>query len=141
MTRMDKYLYLVRVYLRAAWKRLSRDDWADTVVLECYLDLLGSMPLHPTDRKVPDGMRYHVTDVYVDELEEVGLKKEQSELIQKLLGPLENLEKKSRTKTVRSRVREALEDPRVEEWLGKPKKEAETEVDEGENEEWGGIND
>jgi ribosomal RNA-processing protein 1 len=131
---MDKFLYLVRVYLRAAWKRLSTDGW-DPEMLEEYLAVLREVPLNPEDQKIPNGMRYHVIDVYVDELEESGLGKEQKDVIEKLLTPLRELQKQSPTKTVRSRAAEALEDPRLDTMFGvMPSKEHE-------DEEWGGIGD
>jgi ribosomal RNA-processing protein 1 len=135
---MDKYLYLMRVYLRSAWTRLSMNEWADKVMLNRYLELLSEIPLNPSEPKIPDGMRYHVVDIYIDELEEVGLSKDHSDLIVKLVAPLDKLEKESHTKTVRLRVKEAKQDPRLGEWLGKTSQQV-TAGNEDEDDEWGGL--
>jgi ribosomal RNA-processing protein 1 len=142
---MDKFLYLVRVYVRAAWTRLEREGWSDEVTAE-YLQVLEDIPLNPDDMKIPDGMRYHLIDLYIDELEEAGLLKsdegdqaeleKKRELVKKLLGPLERIGKESPNKVVREKVKEALDDERIVEFLGEaPAEEA------GKDDEWDGIDD
>ncbi len=84
-----------------------------------YLDLLegvwkgksddGIGALSAGDGKVPDGVRYHVLDVWVDGLVEtegwegVGV-----------MRPIENLRIDGRTKVVRERARNVLGDQRLE---------------------------
>lgn len=64
-------------------------------------------------------MRYHVLDIYVDELERVGVLEIEGEEGERLLGellePLRRLAKESPTKTVRAKAKEALEDERLPE--------------------------
>jgi ribosomal RNA-processing protein 1 len=115
---MDKFLYLVRVYLYASFRHFSHRGWRDTEGLDAYIDILSATPLDARDTKIPNGLRYHVIDIYVDELArlwEVGKDKMPTEV---LLRPLRNLGKKSLTKTIRERVKEALEDERLKEILG-----------------------
>ncbi|KAF2667645.1 hypothetical protein BT63DRAFT_415187 [Microthyrium microscopicum] len=144
--RMDKFLYLVRIYHRTALQYLSKQHWKNKAQIDEYLRILSDTPLNPTDNKIPNGMRYHMIDLYVDELEEAGADKEDSDVpVETLLQPLRDLGAKTPTKPVRKRVKEALEDERVKRWLGE---EVEVENDEEEkdaeeqgddDEEWGGI--
>jgi len=103
------------------------------------------------DLRAPMGLRYHVVDIYVDELERVGaLEKEEGEgsredvPIEKLLEPLRNLAKGSPTKMVRIKSKEALEDGRLP---GNEKKVDDAEDiplahdNEDDNDEWGGFDD
>lgn len=69
----------------------------------------GIGPLSAGDGKVPDGVRYHVLDVWVDGLvetdgwEAVGI-----------MRPVERLRTEGRTKVVRERARTVLEDERLQ---------------------------
>lgn len=116
----------------------------------------------------PDGLRYHIMDVWLDELEKVveidegakndepdegkGKDKENGNGVLKsklkgdvpmdlLLRPMRKLKENSPTKTVRARAGEVLEDERLVEWgFKKPKKDSDDEDDEeDEDEEWGGF--
>jgi len=91
-------------------------------------------------------LKYHVVDVYVDELEKVGDEKAPYE---EVMQPLVEFGQKAVLKSVRKKVDEALDDGRVKEWLGieeddEELSEAEEEVDdeeEDEDEEFGGFDD
>jgi ribosomal RNA-processing protein 1 len=144
--RMDKFLYLVRVYLQASFRHFARGGWIDEDGLREYIRILEEIPLNPRDTKIPDGMRYHCIDIYVDELDQVDEHREGKLPIDTLLQPLRNLGKQSLSKVVRSRVKEALEDERLKDWLGEGY--TETNVDDGrplednlEEDEWNGIGD
>ena len=115
---------------------LKRAQWEESLVDE-YVELLMEVPCNVADVKVPNGMRYHVIDIYVDEVEKAGALEEDEERdvrLEKLLSPLRRLAKESPTKTVRTKAKEALEDERLP---GNEK----TEEDEAEKEAeaWGGI--
>lgn len=127
--------------------------WAE---LESYVSLLEEGPLcpinfDPTEKKSksnnendvtmphgPDGLRYHIIDIWLDELEKVFKSYDDAEKdnknegsgeenkllkdrldvpIELLLRPFENLKNKSQTKSVRLKVlSEVLEDDRLVEW-------------------------
>lgn len=136
--------------------------WA---ALESYIALIEEGPLcplnfdpdqPPADEKRdyvpmphgPDGLRYHLMDIWVDELEKVlefeeeegegeGQKrKPKGEVpIELILRPLEKLRAESPYKPVRVRAGEALEDERLIEWGFRTRKVEE----EDEDEEWGGF--
>ncbi|KAL1629868.1 hypothetical protein SLS56_005137 [Neofusicoccum ribis] len=140
--RMDKFLFLVRQYLNASFRLVARQRWRNADALDKYLDVLRETPLNPTDQKVPNGLRLHVIDIYVDELDKVDEAREGDLPLEKVLAPLRELGEKSVTKVVRKNVKEALEeDERLEDW-NNPKKEGEKRNgQEGEDEEWGGIDE
>ena len=85
-----------------------------------YLDLLqgvwnsgredGVGALSASDGKVPDGIRYHVLDVWVDGLVET----EGWEDAGGIIRPVEILRTEGRTKVVRQRAEEVLRDERLQ---------------------------
>jgi len=132
--RMDKYLRLVRFVLRASFVWLSRNKWADGKARRKYLTILEETPLCAKDIRVPNGLRYHVLDIYVDELEVVMPEEEdqwKDMPLEEMLGPVKKLAKNSPTKPVRKRAHETLEDEKVMAWLGKePRKDSAQSNDE-----------
>lgn len=113
---------------------LKRGDWEEGLVRE-HMDLLKEVPCNAEDMKIPNGMRYHVIDIYVDELERVGaLEKGENVPLEALLEPLSRLAKESPTKPVRTKSKEALEDERLPQ--NEKKK---TSTPSKEDDEWGGI--
>lgn len=84
-----------------------------------YLDLLegfwdgesedGVGPLSVGDGKVPDGVRYHVLDVWVD-----GLVETEGWDSVRVMRPVEKLKAEGKTKVVRERAREVLRDERLQ---------------------------
>ena len=85
-----------------------------------YLELVGGKggPLSTSDDKVPDGLRYHVLDVWIDGLEGVMDKEyERPAPLQNLLLPIEEIALQGRTKVLRRRAKEVRSDVRVRRWL------------------------
>ncbi|MCJ1419057.1 hypothetical protein MMC32_005408 [Xylographa parallela] len=113
--RMDKFMRLVRYYVNAAFTYLSNHLW-DVDLLKAYLDLVETIPLSPGNLKVGDGLRYHVLDVWVEELSQVDGKREGQCPVEEILRPVRKLEKDGRTKRVRERARECLADDRLKDW-------------------------
>ena len=142
--RMDKFLFMIRSYVNAGFGYCAKGNWKDEKTTKEYLELLREIPLNPRDPKVPNGLKYHVIDVYVDELEKVGDEKAPYEV---LMQPLVELGQKAVLKSVRKKVDEALDDDRVKEWLGieeddEELSEAEEEIDDDdEDDEFGGFDD
>jgi ribosomal RNA-processing protein 1 len=147
--RMDKYLLWVRMVVRALFKGIVDDVEAATE----QITLLEKFPLSPRERKVPDGLRYHVLDIYVDELEralgqdgdEEGEGEEEQEVlggerkvVERLLAPVETVAKEALSKGVRVRAKDVLADERVVRW--RTKEAAIEGRGEGNGqEEWGGL--
>lgn len=130
--RMEKFLLLTRRYLGATFALLKKGEWEEGLVGD-HVELLREIPCNTGDMRVPNGMRYHVIDIYVDELERVGaLEEGEGVPLEKLLEPLRRLAKESPTKPVRVKSKEALADERLP---GNEKVEAPEKKDD----EWGGI--
>jgi ribosomal RNA-processing protein 1 len=140
--RMDKYLYLVRQYVNAEWTSLAGRNWSGEE-LEGYMKVLAEIPLSAVDVKIPNGLRYHVLDIYLDELEKVAGDKADELPLDKLLEPVQKLAKESKVKSVRNAAKEVLDDDRLKKWRGE---EVDEEMKDGEEEaeedkEWGGFDD
>ncbi|KAK4543652.1 hypothetical protein LTR36_005297 [Oleoguttula mirabilis] len=112
--RMDKYLYLVRCYVGKGFEKVARKGWNDEQLLDEYLKVLEAVPLDARDHKIPNGLRYHVIDIYVDELDKVDT--DRTAPLEKILQPLRQLAQDTRTKPVGKKVREALGDERLSDW-------------------------
>lgn len=114
--RLDKYYLLLRRVIYFSFQFLARESW-DTVYLEAYTDMLIEGPLSPTDRKNPDAIRYHVIDLYFEELEkvldDVRAKLEDDDDLdvpmEEISRPLTVLAKEGSTKVLRTKAKEALE--------------------------------
>ncbi|KAL4916189.1 nucleolar protein,Nop52-domain-containing protein [Aspergillus aurantiobrunneus] len=137
-------------------------NWTD---LKTYLDILSEGPLHPLNFDPsqptldeengvipmphgPDGLRYHLLDIWVDELEKVLEFDDSGKPVggipgELLLAPIEKLRVESLHKPVRMRGGETLDDERLVEWGFKEgkKNESEEEEEEESEEEWGGFGD
>jgi len=119
---------------------VMRDAGWEGKVVEEQLALLVEVPFNVHEVRLPNGLRFHVIDIWVDELERVGVlgegeeeEEERKKRIEVLMGPLRVLAKESPTKAVRIKAKEALADERLP---GNDKPEKEVEEDG-----WGGIQD
>lgn len=131
--RMEKFLLLVRRYVGASFEDLKKRGW-DEEEMNGMKEVWGEVPLNVDDMRVPNGIRFHVLDLWVDELEKVGVLEEGNEaVLESLLEPVRKLAKGSPTKAVRKKANEALDDER----LPGNEKVDEVKVDDG----WGGIQD
>ncbi|KAJ0424764.1 nucleolar protein,Nop52-domain-containing protein, partial [Aspergillus carlsbadensis] len=138
------------------------DAWTD---LKTYLEIISEGPLNPLnfdpnqptlDEKTgiipmphgPDGLRYHILDLWIDELEKVLEFDDEGKPVGEvpidlLLAPVERLKKEGLHKPVRTRAAETLSDERLVQWglregVVVSKDEEEEESSE---EEWGGFGD
>ncbi|KAI9674674.1 MAG: hypothetical protein M1817_001577 [Caeruleum heppii] len=137
LLRMDKFLLLARTYLGASFGILAKSHWQAEIVTQ-YTVILSSIPLNPTDPKVPDGLRYHVLDIYLDELEKVDGFEQDPSVVELLLRPIRTMVEKSPAKSVRRRAEETLSDARLVETVSS-RNEAVDQVEEDEG--WTGIDD
>lgn len=92
------------------------------------------------ERKVPDGMRYHVLDVWVEELRAVVGGKDEGGWGEKMMGGVRGLMKEGVGKVLRKRAGGC-----VVEWEksgeGMVEEDAAEEAEEEEEEEWDGFGD
>ncbi|RDW88927.1 hypothetical protein BP5796_00259 [Coleophoma crateriformis] len=131
--RMEKFLLLTRRYLGATFSILKEGKWEEELVKE-HMALLEEIPCNIEDMRIPNGMRFHVIDIYIDELERVSAIEDEEASLDLLLEPLKKLSKSSPTKPVRTKCKEALGDERLP---GNEKSEPEKPEDDG----WGGFDD
>ena len=121
---MNKFLLLARLYFRASVKYFMQRGWAAatnsayTSPLNSYIDVLAEVPLNPTDAKIPDGLRYHMIDIYIDELDAVDPNRESEMPLETFLGPIRLLGRQSNNRIIRKRVKEMLKDTRLADWYG-----------------------
>ncbi|KAL1607756.1 hypothetical protein SLS60_002692 [Paraconiothyrium brasiliense] len=141
--RLDKYLYLIRQYVNASFRFLSQDNWANKEGITEHGEIMREIPLNPEDTKIPNGLRFHVLDVWVDELEKVdgewGVEKR--EALELLCAPVEALAKEGKLKVVRTAAKETLSDERLRGWRGQEVEKTDVDMEDDEEEEWGGIED
>lgn len=113
--RLDKYLYLIRRYVSTAFIYLSQHAWSPDLI-SAYLKLMQG-PVGPLSRgvgdeaKVPDGLRYHVLDIWVEELVPVledGEKGEENDIGEVLMNVVRTLAREGRGKALRKRAKEAV---------------------------------
>ncbi|KAI8578367.1 hypothetical protein K450DRAFT_301188 [Umbelopsis ramanniana AG] len=68
--RLDKYYMLLRRVIFYTFKYISEHNW-DLGIIDDYSELLKNGPLNPTNNKIPDSIRFHLSDIYLGELEKV----------------------------------------------------------------------
>ena len=110
--RLDKFLYLMRCYANAAFAYLDAVGWPEGLLAE-YLSIIEDIWLEEQGR-VSDGLRYHVLELWVDELEKVD--EEGKFPLEDIMAPIERLAKEGRTKALRDRAKECLADERLKDW-------------------------
>ena len=95
--RINKILLLVRLVVRR-------------VLAEGRMEVICAYALSPRERKVPDGLRYHVLDLWVEEVErsvaETGGRDE--EVLTRLMRPVWTMAQEGSSKGVRVRAKEVL---------------------------------
>ncbi|OSS49710.1 hypothetical protein B5807_06168 [Epicoccum nigrum] len=142
--RLDKYLYLIRQYMNASFQHLAAKKWKPSVLQE-FNKIMEEIPMNPTDSKIPNGLRYHVLDVWVDELEKVKSEWESEkdqETLETLVQPMEKLAKNGSLKVVREAAKEVLAEDTLRKWRGQEDEVmAEAEQEEEEDDGWGGFDD
>lgn len=149
--RMEKFLLLCRRVVGVSLemlkeggkgKKAAKAGWQEGRMKE-ILGVYESVPLNVDDHRLPNGLRYHVIEVWVDEIERVGVleleEEETARVLEILLEPVRKLRKDSPTKTVREKAKEALADERLP---GNEMVEGEQKDEEqGDGEVWGGFDD
>jgi ribosomal RNA-processing protein 1 len=142
--RLDKYLYLIRRYLNASFEFLAKQKWKQSVVEE-WNEILEETPLNPKDMRIPNGLRYHVMDIWVDELNKVsGSKWDKdpgSEILEVLVTPIEEMQSEGALKVLRNAAKECLSDERLRQWRGIEEEKIESSDMEEDEAEWGGFGD
>lgn len=69
--RMDKFMMMVRTMLKETFNYLSSKKWEKELVKE-FNKIMLKYPLNINDGAIPDGISYHISDIYLEELAKVG---------------------------------------------------------------------
>ncbi|KAJ7619196.1 nucleolar protein,Nop52-domain-containing protein [Mycena polygramma] len=110
--RLDKYYMLVRRFVNATFRLLGRSKW-DRDACETYNDILTREggPLCPTDIRVPTSLAYHLSDIYIEELEKTLASVPEPMLpapLSTLLTPFFTLAARTPTSTTYKRIQSEL---------------------------------
>ncbi|ODQ68336.1 nucleolar, partial [Nadsonia fulvescens var. elongata DSM 6958] len=158
--RMDKFYLLIRRYLAEIFRNGAKNDWSEEWIA-AFANSITSEELEISYDKneVADGIRYHILDIYLDELERVVLEQDnnkqhkttddsdsedEEELKEKfanvpvkaLLAPIEDFVQNTLNKTARERAKkEILNDPRLIKW-GVVEEAVKEEEKESKDDEW-----
>ena len=110
-------------------------------LLKGYLELIERIPLSAVNGGVSDGLRYHVLDIWVDELDAVDEKRESP--VEVIMGPVEKLRKEGKGKMARERAKECAGDQRLMDWRDSSMKDQGKRVESGgdDDDEWNGLED
>lgn len=72
----------------------------------------------PKNQKIPNSIRYHIIDIYIDELDKVipleSAGEPFSSSLQLLIEPFVAIREESPDKTARNKAKELFEDPRLQ---------------------------
>lgn len=115
--RLDKYLRLCRLMLYETFDFLKTGDFGEGNI-KAHNEMLRTTALNADDLSIPNGLRHHVLDVYVDGLQHLrdGYAGLSDRSLRLLLEPVLLLEQRNRTSSVRKRAKETLADARLAEW-------------------------
>lgn len=69
--RIDKFMMMMRTMLRQTLNYLSQKKW-EKLLVKKFNKIMLEHPLNINDDRTPDGVSYHVSDIYLEELVKVG---------------------------------------------------------------------
>lgn len=110
--RLNKFLLLIRNYVHAAFAYLHQRSWPKDITSD-YLKIIEDM-LVEIEGRVSDGLRYHILDVWVDELGKVD--EERKAPLAEILTIVVKAKETGRTKILKARAQEVLDDERLSTW-------------------------
>ena len=83
-----------------------------------YDSISFTLTVSPKNTKIPNSIRYHITDIYLDELDKIQPLEEAGEdfksSLSQLLKPFKKLQKEGLDKVARTKAKELLEDLRLD---------------------------
>lgn len=110
--RMDKYYMLVRRFVNATFILLIRNDWSSTLCEE-HNTILRSAggPLCPSDPRMPQGLSYHLTEIWLPELDKASADSTTAVPLKLILDPFLSLAARTPNKVTYQQVQTNLIDP------------------------------
>ncbi|CAH1263036.1 RRP1B [Branchiostoma lanceolatum] len=92
--RMDKFFMLIRNMVSQCLEFLRRNQW-EARLTDRFMNIMKEGPMSTSTEEVPNGIRYHICDLWVEELEAVGGKELSPQELLPFLTPYFMLLKKS----------------------------------------------
>lgn len=105
--RMDKFYLLIRFLLKETFNFLKKYAWNERLMTEVN-NVFQEEPLNPNSHAVPDGIRLHLVEIFLTELESVVDNQMSSDVFLKVLDPLFFLLAHSRSANITSAVNKNL---------------------------------
>ena len=104
--------------------RTGQKTLLENIMKCCPTARYSNVPQHhklissPKNPKVPNSIRYHITDIYIDELDKLqpldSIDESFSSVIQLLTKPFVKLRDENRDKVTRAKAKELVDDPRLQ---------------------------
>jgi ribosomal RNA-processing protein 1 len=69
--RIDKFMMLMRIMLRKSFAYIESKKW-NKELINSFNSLILRLPLNIDDETIPDGVCYHLSDIYLEELAKFG---------------------------------------------------------------------
>ncbi|KDQ15683.1 hypothetical protein BOTBODRAFT_108450 [Botryobasidium botryosum FD-172 SS1] len=130
--RLDKYYMLVRRFTNASFRLLIRTDWEESACRE-YQDIIGGTkgPLYAEDSRIPSSLAYHLSDIYLEELDKAiastDSKDGQNAPLISLVSPFLTLAARTPSNPTYTRIQSNLLDPLLAALLPTPPTDSEPE--------------
>ncbi|ORX82241.1 Nop52-domain-containing protein [Basidiobolus meristosporus CBS 931.73] len=109
--RLDKFYLLLRRYVNSTLTLLMNKDW-DAELVEQYVEMMKSGVFNPSNLQVPNSVRTHIADLFLEELEKVVPAEKSQEIpMEKVLEPFVHFIARNPNKLVYTRLQENLFQP------------------------------
>ncbi|XP_073087374.1 ribosomal RNA processing protein 1 homolog B isoform X2 [Manis javanica] len=96
--RLGRYRRLIRLVLRQSFEALKQNGWEESQI-KLFLDILMKEILHP-ESQAPNGVKFHMIDIYLDELSKVGRKELLADQNLKFIDPFCRVAAKTKDHTL-----------------------------------------
>ncbi|XP_057361061.1 ribosomal RNA processing protein 1 homolog B isoform X2 [Manis pentadactyla] len=96
--RLGRYHRLIRLVLRQSFEALKQNGWEESQI-KLFLDILMKEILHP-ESQAPNGVKFHMIDIYLDELSKVGRKELLADQNLKFIDPFCRVAAKTKDHTL-----------------------------------------
>ncbi|ORZ30602.1 nucleolar protein,Nop52-domain-containing protein [Catenaria anguillulae PL171] len=107
--RINKYYYLFRQLHKSTFAVLEKTEWSEDV-LDVFMSMMVEGPLNATESRIPDSIRYHTIEVYMDMLEQTVTTTVPPHVFTTLMMPFVFMLGESRNRKIHERIQECVID-------------------------------